>query len=291
LGVDTDDDAVLAVRKVLSYLPNNCFEHPPLTSKPEDATERDVRLARLVPSDRRRAYDMRKVVRCLSDDGEFFELRPMSGQSTLTGFVRMEGRSVGVIASQPMQMAGAITPAACDKMTRFVCLCDSFNVPIITLTDSPGFLVGTRVEYDRLLFKGMMLQQALSNSQVPRLTVILRKAFGLAMHVLSGPNSGAAAVFAWPESEISFMDPDVGANVLYAEALSQLDQSARATETERLADELRKGTSAYGGAVHMGIDEIIDPEDTGRVLREMLGRLEHSFEPGASALRGWPTCW
>jgi len=292
LGVDTDDDAIAAIRKILSYLPSNCFEYAPLATSTVDGIEdRDRRLAALVPADRRRAYDMRKVVRCLSDDGEFFELRPRSGKSTLTGFIRMDGRSVGVIASQPTYMAGAITPEGCDKMTRFVCLCDSFNIPLVTLTDSPGFLVGTRVEQDRLLFKGMMLQQALSNSQVPRITVILRKAFGLAMHILSGPNSGASAVFSWPEAEISFMDPDVGANVLYARELSTLTESERASETKRLAEELRKGTSAYGGAVHMGIDEIVDPEETGAVIREMLSRLERSFEAGASALRRWPTCW
>lgn len=292
LGVDTDDDGIAAIRKVLSYLPSNCFERPPLAvTRGNGSEDRDRRLAALVPEDRRRAYDMRKVVRCLSEDGEFFELRPMSGKSTLTGFIRMGRRSVGVIASQPMHMAGSITPEGCDKMTRFVCLCDSFNIPIITFADSPGFLVGTRVEQDRLLFKGMMLQQALSNSQVPRVTVILRKAFGLAMHILSGPNSGASAVFSWPGAEISFMDPDVGANVLYAEELSGLAEEERANEAKRRAEELRKGTSAYGGAVHMGIDEILDPEETGPVVREMLSRLEHSFEVGKSALRAWPTCW
>jgi acetyl-CoA carboxylase carboxyltransferase component len=292
LGVDTDDDAIAAIRKVLSYLPSNCFEYPPLTSKLTSGIEdRDIRLATLVPADRRRAYDMRKVVRCLSDDGEFFELRPKSGQSTLTGFIRMDGRTAGVIASQPMHMAGAITPEGCDKMTRFVCLCDSFNIPIVTLTDSPGFLVGSRVEQDRLLFKGMMLQQALTNSQVPRITVILRKAFGLALHILSGPNSGASAVFSWPEAELSFMDPDVGANVLYGRELSSLNEPERVNELRRRAEELRRGTSAYGGAVHMGIDEIIDPEETAPVVRAMLSRLDHSFEAGTSVLRGWPTCW
>jgi acetyl-CoA carboxylase carboxyltransferase component len=291
LGVDTEDDAIAAIQKVLSFLPSNCSELPPRTAPADDPPRTDDRFSKLVPLDRRRAYDMRKDVRCLSDQGEYFELRPMSGRSTLTGFIRMSGRSVGVIASQPMQMGGVLTPEACDKMVRFICLCDAFNIPIITLADSPGFLVGTRVEHDRMLFKGMMVQQVLSNSQVPRLTVILRKAYGLALFALSGANTGAAAVLAWPGAEISFMDPDVGANVLYGQELAKLDDDARAAETERHANYLRKGTSPIEGAVHMGIDEVIDPAETGHVLREMLVRLDGSFEPGTSALRGWPTCW
>ena len=170
----------------------------------------------MVPDDRRRAYDMRRVVRRMVDDDKFLELRPKMAQSVLTGFARMGGWSVGIIASQPMRSGGALTPEACDKMTRFLCLCDAFNVPVISLADSPGFLVGTRVEQDRLLFKAMLVAQALVRMRVPRITVVVRKAFGLSFFALSGTGTGAVALYAWPAAEIGFMDPDVAANVLYA---------------------------------------------------------------------------
>ncbi len=291
LGVDTEADAFVAAQRFLSFLPSNCNELPPKSEPALGSCDSDPELPDLVPVNRRRAYDMRKVLRRLSDDQEIFELRPNSGRSVITALMRMGGHSVGVIASQPMQMGGSITPEACDKMVRFLCLCDSFNVPIITLVDSPGFLVGSRVEHDRMLFKGMMLQQALANVNVPRFTVIVRKAFGLALFAMSGPGTGSAVIMAWPGAEISFMDPNVGANVIYGPQLAELPPDERLAETERMSAELSRGTSAYDGAVHMGIDEVIDPAETGAMLIQLLDRFAGSFSPGSSALRLWPNCW
>jgi methylmalonyl-CoA decarboxylase subunit alpha len=292
LGVDTEKEAFDAVREILAFLPSNCNSRPPRVAD-VPAPVPDERLREMVPDDRRRAYDMRRVVRRMADDGKFLELRPKMAQSVLTGFARLGGRSAGIIASQPMRSGGALTPEACDKMTRFLCLCDAFNVPVISLADSPGFLVGTRVEQDKLLFKAMLVAQALVRMRVPRITVVVRKAFGLSFFALSGTGTGAVALYAWPAAEIGFMDPDVAANVLHAGELENLEPDERSAELLRRAHTLEAGTNPYGAAVHMGVDEIIDPAETVVVLTDLLERLEGtSARPaGPGALSSWPTCW
>ncbi len=292
LGVPTEAEAFDAVRQILSFLPSNCNSFPPCR-KDVPASVLDEQLRELVPDDRRRAYDMRRVVRKMVDDGQFFELRPRMAQAVLTGFARIGGWSIGVIASQPTRSGGALTPDACDKMTRFLCLCDAFNLPVISLADSPGFLVGTRVEQDRLLFKAMLVAQALVRMRVPRITVVVRKAFGLSFFALSGTGTGTVALYAWPAAEIGFMDPDVAANVLYAGELEDLDPAERSVELEERAQALEAGTNPYGAAVHMGVDEIIDPAETVIVLRDLLDRLGGSSgrPAGPGGLSSWPTCW
>ena len=236
---------------------------------------------------------MRKLLRRLFDDGDTFELRPKHAQSVITCLARLGGSSVGVVASQPMRMAGALTPEACDKITRFICLCDAFNVPLVFLADSPGFLVGVRVEHDRLLFRSMLLAQALAKASVPRITVVIRKAFGLSFYALSGTGTGNVALYAWPTAEIGFMDPDVGANVLYAAELSELPPEERARETAARASQLAAGTNPFDAAAHMGVDEVLDPAETAVVIRNLLDRLEGNPRrpAGQSLLRSWPTCW
>jgi acetyl-CoA carboxylase carboxyltransferase component len=178
-------------------------------------------------------------------------------------------------------------------MARFICLCDAYNIPVVTLADSPGFLVGTRVEQDRMLFKAMLLAQALVKMRVPRITFVLRKAFGLSFFALSGTGTGTVALYGWPMAEIGFMDPDVAANVLYAGELRELDAAERSAELLRRAANLEAGTNPYSAAVHMGIDEIVDPAETLIVLGDLLDRLEGSSEraSGPSVLSNWPTCW
>jgi acetyl-CoA carboxylase carboxyltransferase component len=292
LGVANETEAFASVQSFLSFLPSNALARPPRIADVPPILP-DARLREIVPDDRRRAYDMRKLLQRLFDDGPVFELRRRQAQSVITCLARLGGWSVGVVASQPMRSAGALTPEACDKMTRFICLCDAFNVPLIFLADSPGFLVGVRAEHDRLLFRSMLLAQALAKASVPRITVIIRKAFGLSLYALSGSGTGTVALYAWPTAEIGFMDPDVGANVLYAPELSKLPADQRAQEMATRASQLAAATSPFGAAAHMGIDEILDPAETGVVIRNLLDRLEGTANRpvGQGALRTWPTCW
>ncbi len=289
---DTDDEAYEIVRQWLSYLPSNAWTPPPRVGGGEPIAP-DPELYRLVPENRRRGYDMRKVLARLVDGGTFLELRPLMGRSLLCAFARIDGHAVGIIASQPMQQAGVLGPDACDKAAKLIMLCDAYNLPLVFLQDVPGFLVGKQVEHGRLLHKAIMFQQALHLTEVPILTVVLRKAFGLAYFSLAGNDQGTDLLLAWPGAEIGFMDPDVGASVLYGTALQHLEKEERVAELKRRADALRDATDPYGGAGTMKIDEIIDPADTRAILARYLERFSHRpFEPGhLRPLASWPTCW
>lgn len=288
---ETYDDAYDLIRRFLSYLPQNIHEPAPRLPF-EDAIEPDPELYELVPESRRRAYDMRRVLPRLVDDGSFLEIRPQMGRSVVCALTRIAGHPVGVIASNPMFQAGVLGPDAIEKLTRLVLLCDSYSLPIITLQDTPGFMVGKQVEHDRLLHKAITAQQCLALAQVPKITIVLRKAFGLAFYSLGGPEQGFDEVLAWPGSEIGFMDPDVGANVLYGTQLAELPEEDRRAELQRRADGLRSATNTYDGAGVMRIDEIIDPADTRRVLADFLDRhAGRPFQSGADRpLSSWPTC-
>jgi len=286
-----DDEAYDLIRRFLSYLPQNINQPPPRMLF-DEAIEADPELYQMVPESRRRAYDMRRVLARLVDGGEYLEIRPQFGRSVVCALARIAGHSVGVVASNPMFQAGVLGPDAIQKLTRLVLLCDSYSLPLITLQDVPGFMVGTQVEHDRLLHKAITAQQCLRLAGVPKITVVFRKAFGLAFYSLGGPDQGFDEVLAWPGSEIGFMDPDVGANVLYGAQLATLPPDERTAELQRRADELRDATDTYDGAGVMKIDELIDPADTRRVLAEFLDRhAERPFESGADRpLSSWPTC-
>ena len=291
---DTDDEAYDLVRSYLSYLPPNAWTPPARVGGADGlASGADPELAALVPESRRRGYDMRRVLARLVDDGSFLELRPLIGRSLICCFARIDGWPVGILASQPMQQAGVLGPDACDKATKLIVQCDTYGLPLVFLQDVPGFLVGRQVEHDRLLHKAIMFQQALHLSEVPKLTVVLRKAFGLAYFSLCGNDQGGDLVCAWPGAEIGFMDPDVGASVLYGTQLQGLAREERIAELRRRADALRDATDPYGGAGMMKLDEIIEPAETRAVLARYLGRFaQRPFQAGSERpLSTWPTCW
>lgn len=287
---DDDDDAIAQVKACLGYLPQNAWSLPERASWDGSLAD-DDRIYDVVPTRRTRAYDMRKVIALLSDDGQMFELKPDFARSMTTALVRVAGRSVGIVANNPNYYAGAITPDGCDKATSFVCLCDAFNIPLVFLQDVPGFMVGRKVEHERLLHKAIMFEYALGLCRVPRITVILRKAFGLAYFSMGGGRMGARRVLAWPGAEISFMDPEVGVNVLHAERLkTAADPTA---ERARLVEEFRRDTDPFGAAGIMDIDEVIDPAETRRWLRREIDAFD--LQPDARdprrPLAYWPTCF
>jgi acetyl-CoA carboxylase carboxyltransferase component len=277
------DDAAAQVRRFLSYLPSNAWTRPPRHA-PLDPGPGDP--AALVPEDRRRAWNMHKLIRAVSDQDSLLELMPGFGRSVLTVLARIEGRPVGVVASQPMQQAGVLGPDACDKATRMICLCDAFGLPLVFLQDTPGFMVGSHVEHSRLLHKATMLWQAVMLAGVPKLTVIVRKSYGVADYAMCGIQMGGDALYAWPQAEISFMDPEAAANVLLPGADQAQARSAR-------AEDVALDVSPYGAAGAMQIDEIIAPRATrdvlARALTEMDGR---PFQAGCERpLAHWPNSW
>ena len=285
LGVDSELEAWEAVRRFLSYLPANAWTPAPrLAEVGVGPIQADPSIRTVVPVERKRGYDMRRLIAKLCDPNSFFELRPTIGRNLTTGFGRIDGFSVGIIASNPRFGAGAIDVDGCEKATRLLVLCDSFDIPVLFLQDVPGFLVGRQVEHDRLLYKAMRFREALSNCSCPTLTVIVRKAFGLAFKTLNGSGVVADAIYAWPGAEIGFMDPEVAVNVV----------RPNATGAEREAEHARQvgATSPYGAAEVMMLDDVIDPADTRVVLAEDLRRLStrQPRPPTSRPLSTWATC-
>ncbi len=286
---EDEDEAIALLKDFLSYLPDNCWQTPPAIDGSALAAP-DPQLAELVPTRRQRAYDMHRVIARIVDDGRIFELKPRFGRSLITALARIGGQTVGILASNPMFNAGALTPDTCDKGAQFLCLCEAFNIPLIFLQDVPGFIVGSQPEHNRLLHKAIMFLEALALTTVPRFTVVLRKAFGLAYFSLSGNSLDNALVTAWPGAEISFMDPGVGVNVVHARDIENAaDPDA---ERQRLIDEWTLGHEPWGAAAVMNLDEIIDPAETRRWLLEAVQRFPAAPPPAGQTktLAAWPTC-
>jgi acetyl-CoA carboxylase carboxyltransferase component len=235
---------------------------------------------------------MRRVLERVVDTDSLFVLGPGYGRSLLCALARIDGHAVGVIASQPKFFAGALDPAACEKAVRLLCLCDAFDLPVVFLHDTPGFLVGREVEHTRLLHRASRMLQALALCGSPRLTVIVRKSFGMAFQALNGTGMGGDSIFAWPGAEIGFMDPEVAANVVYARELSGLDGAEREREHARLVSQVSQSTSPFDAAGVMAVDEVIDPATTRAVLARRLGELaSRRVRPAADRpLAGWSMC-
>ena len=292
LGVDTDEQAYDAIRRWLGYLPSNAHQSAPRGDRPS-RIESDPGLAKVVPTERTRGYDMRKVIARVCDPHSVLELQPQYARSLVSALGRIDGFPVGVVANNPMFDAGTLNPETCHKAVRLMTVCDAFNLPVVFLVDVPGFMVGRRVEHDRILHWGMRMMQALQLASTPTLTVCVRKAFGMAWQAMNGSQMPAYGVYAWPNAEIGFMDPEVGVNVAYGSKLGAIaDPQAREAERQRLVRDVGETTSPYEAAGTMRIDEIIEPAETRMVLAEDLNRLANRplIPPEQRPLSWWPSC-
>lgn len=292
IGAESPADAARIVRELLDILPPNAMTVP--ERQPFDETSLvDPALIDEVPSRSRRAYDMHKVIRRLADGEHFVEIQPDFGRPVITVMARLGGFSVGIVASQPLHQAGALDADSCDKVVRFITLCEANNMPLIFLQDQPGFLVGSRVEHDRLLAKAIMMQQAIALSTMPKLTVVLRKAFGFGYFALGGAFDLVDGLYAWPGATFGFMDQKAGAQVVVGADLSGASGSTRREALEEGSEDFETEFDAYVPARRMRVDEVIDPAETKRVLVNDLERLvPHAFNlNGSRPLLSWPTRW
>jgi len=286
--VASPDEAYAAVRRFLSYLPSYAGGPLPVAD-PGAEPGYDDQIARLVPARRSRAYDMKAVIRRLCDPGTFLELKAGFARNIVTGLGRMAGIPVGVLANAPMRMAGGLTPECCLKAVSLVCLCDAFGVPLLVLQDTPGFLVSAAAERDRAVARVMTLLQAMSLVTVPTVSVVIRKAFGLAFVILDA-NRRADLSLAWPGAEIGFMDPPVAANVLFEPQIRELPESERTAFLAAKAAELGVGFEPFGVATNLTVDEIIEPGATRSVVAGYLRTaLTAGPRPGVPGpLATWP---
>lgn len=268
--VETAAQAHEAIRKFLSYLPSNAWSRAP-RANPSPRVHNPA-LSEIVPQDRRKSYDIRDLIGAITDESSFFELGGGFARSLVTGLGHIDGHPVGILANQPASAAGTISPDACQKAIRLLVLCDSFDIPIVSLQDTPGFMVGTKVEHGGLLDASMRFLQAWELCGAPKLTVIVRKAFGMAFFSMGGTAMGSDLLVSWPGAEVGFMDPQVASNVVGTDVDPADNSPYRLAET-------------------MLIDEVIDPADTAVVLADALAGLANRRlrPPHERPLATWPS--
>jgi len=278
---DTDEEVLDAVRTFLAYLPSHQSEPPP-RAEAKPAGDAQEKLLEIVPEARQRVYDTRRVLRTVADEGSVFELKARFGRAIVTALARIEGRTVGFLANNPLVKGGAIDPDACDKAVSFLTLCDSFNIPIVSMVDQPGFFIGLEGERKRAPGKIMNWMNALALITVPRFSVIVRKSFGQA-YLNMGGGRNADEVLAWPTADLGFMEPRLAVNVLHGVRVEDDPERFAA-----LAAELDRDTGAWDLAGLYEAQYVIDPRET----RAHLARLLEVYEGrqvGEHLLANWPT--
>lgn len=275
---DTEDDCFLAIRKLISYLPANNLEDPPAQAV-ENMSEADIipELRDIVPEESNRAYDMHDVITGFADDGDFFEVHQHYARNIIVGFARLGGRPIGIIANQPQIAAGCLDINASDKAARFIRFCDAFNIPIVNLVDVPGFLPGVNQETGGIIRHGAKLLYAYSEATVPKITLIVRKAYGGAYLAMCSRDLGADVVYAWPGAEIAVMGPDGAANIIFRKDIAAADDP-EAARAEKIADYRSKFANPYAAARRGYVDDVIDPAETRRKLMDALDMLSTKRE-------------
>jgi acetyl-CoA carboxylase carboxyltransferase component len=254
-----EPEALEAVRRYLSYLPSNWEGRPPV-AEPVGPGAGD--LATLVPDSERQAYDMRRYVKALLDDGSFFEIHPLWAREVVVGLGRLDGEVVGVVANNPMIKGGVLFVDSSDKAARFIQLCDAFNVPLLFLADVPGFMVGTAVERQGIIRHGAKLISAVAEATVPTISVIVRKAYGAGLYAMAGPGFSPDATLALPTAKIAVMGAEAAVNAVYYNRIQAIeDETERAALVQRLRDEYDEDIDIVHLASELVVDAIVEPED------------------------------
>ena len=261
------------IRELLSYLPSNNLEEPPVVESADPWDREDKVLDKLIPSEPDKPYDMKELIRTVVDDGGFFEVHEHFAQNLLVGFVRLDGRSVGIVANQPAMLAGVLDINASVKGARFVRFCDAFGIPIVTFEDVPGFLPGTEQEWGGIIRHGAKLLFSFAEATVPKVTVITRKAYGGAYCVMASKHIRTDINYAYPTAEIAVMGPEGAVNILYKRELADA-KDPDALRNEKVAEFREKLANPYVAVERGYVDEVIAPRHTRAKLITALRSLE-----------------
>ncbi|VBB09638.1 carboxyl transferase [Lucifera butyrica] len=252
-AAENDEDCMRQVRYLLNFLPGNNLEGAPVVDTGDDPNRTEASLNELLPDNPNQPYDMKDIMKAVIDNGEFYEIQSQYAQNIITGFARINGQTVGMVASQPQIMAGCLDINASDKAARFIRFCDAFNIPLITLVDVPGFLPGTTQEYGGIIRHGAKMLYAYSEATVPKITVIIRKAYGGAYIAMCSQHLGADQVMAWPSAEIAVMGPAGAANIIF-----RGDPDVQA----KTAKYIEEFATPYKAAERGFVDMVIEPKET-----------------------------
>jgi acetyl-CoA carboxylase carboxyltransferase component len=284
--VGSDEEQTLQmVRYLLSFIPSNNLDDPPSFTPNDSPDRQEQRLRELLPDASNKPYDMHEVIKLVFDEGEFLEVFPNWAQNIITGFARLDGRSVGVVANQPQVLAGTLDIDSSSKGARFVRFCDAFNIPLITFVDVPGFLPGTNQEFGGIIRHGAKLLYAFTEATVPRLTVITRKAFGGAYVVMNSKHIRADISFAWPTAEIAVMGPEGAVNVVFRKELDGAEDPI-AKRAELIDDYTERFANPFIAAERGYVDDVIEPEETRPRLIAALKMLDTKRETLPSRKHG-----
>ena len=261
----TEEEAMDIIKTLLSYIPSNNREEAPRVECTDPIDRKEDLLNEIIPDDPNQAYDMYKVIKAITDNGEFFEVQPKFAKNIITGFARFNGQSVGIVANQPSAYAGVLDANASRKGARFVRFCDAFNIPIVSLVDVPGFLPGTGQEYNAVILHGAQLLYAYGEATVPKITITLLKSYGGSHIVMAGKQLRADLNFAWPSSEIAVMGASGAVAVLYGKEVKQVKESGGEVKqfiAEKEEEYTEKFANPYQAAQYGYIDDVIEPRNT-----------------------------
>ncbi|MBU4226395.1 MAG: acyl-CoA carboxylase subunit beta [Chloroflexi bacterium] len=278
VAADTEADTLYLIRKLMSYLPQNNMEDPPFVQTGDDPLRMNAALDTLIPNDPGKPYDIKEAIRMIVDEATFFEIHEAYAQNIVTGFARLGGHSLGIIANQPAHLAGVLDINSSEKAGRFVRFCDSFNLPILTFVDVPGFLPGTGQEHGGIIRSGAKLLYAYCEATVPKLTVITRKAYGGAYDVMSSKHIRGDFNVAWPNAELAVMDPDGAVSIIFRKELDKAKDPLK-RKAELVAEYREKFANPYVAAERGYLDDVIEPKETRpRLINalEMLGNKRDS---------------
>ncbi|MBN6888786.1 propionyl-CoA carboxylase beta subunit [Cytobacillus horneckiae] len=273
---ETEEEVIAQVRHLLSYLPQNNEEKPPIADVDENDDYRPD-LTDIIPFDAIRPYDVRKVIDQVVDQDSFMEVQPDFAKNIVVGLARVKGESVGLVCNQPKVMAGGLDIDSSDKAARFIRFCDSFNIPLITFEDVTGFFPGIKQEHGGIIRHGAKILYAYSEATVPKLTVILRKAFGGAYVALNSKSIGADLVFAWPNAEVAVMGPQGAANIIFAKEIAG-SEDPEATRAQKIEEYREKFANPYVAASRGMVDDVIDPRETRIKIIQALEMLRNKKE-------------
>lgn len=273
-AAENEEDALFIVQNLMNYIPSNNMDDPPGSAGQDDPLRQDLELDSIVPDNPNRPYDMKTIIRHIVDDGQFFEVHEHWAMNIIVGFAHLGGRSVGIVAQQPAVLAGVLDVEASQKSARFVRFCDAFNIPLIVLEDVPGFMPGLNQEHGGIIRHGAKLLYAFSEATVPKVTVIVRKAYGGAYCVMNPRHLGADLVLAWPSAEIAVMGPDGAVSVINRREIAEAEDPV-ARKAELVADYRTRFANPYVAAASGFIDNVIEPHETRPRLINTLEMLQN----------------
>ena len=260
LEVADDPECIERIKAYLSYFPANCEEPPPVIASGDPIDRGDDELLDVLPDSNRKPYDMYEVIRRIVDDGVYFDLKPQWAKTIITCLARFGGRPAGIVANQPKQLGGILDNDSADKAARFINLCNAFRIPLIYLMDVPGFMVGTKVEEAGIIRHGAKMLYATANATVPKITVVLRKAYGAGYYVMAGRAYEPDLIVAWPSAEISVMGAEGAVEIIFRKQVEAADDPA--AKRQELIENFRKVIDVYIAAGNDMIDDVIDPRET-----------------------------